>query len=90
VSPVDARYLPAAVCAADRSVTPRQLAVLRAHVATGSYRCAAYQLGISYRTVRSHLVAVRLRLGVDTTEQAVYVLTARGVLVVPEVGRRTA
>ena len=75
---------------AGTDVTPRQLQVLGAHVSAGSYKAAGLALGISPRTVRAHLVNVRQRLAVSTTEQAVYVLTARGVLVVPGVGRRVA
>ena len=70
--------------------TARQLEVIAAHVATGSYKGAGWALGISPRTVRSHLVTLRIRLGVATNEQAVYVLTARGVLVLPGIGRRVA
>ena len=73
-----------------RDVTPRMVEVVAAHVAAGTYKGAAEALGISPRTVRGHLVAVRERLGVETTEQAVYILTARGVLVVPGVGRQAA
>lgn len=73
-----------------REPTERQLQVIAAHVAAGTYKGAGDLLGISPRTVRAHLVSIRQRLGVSTSEQAVYVLTARGILVVPGVGRRAA
>ena len=73
-----------------RDVTPRMVEVVAAHVAAGTYKGAGQALGISPFTVRDALGDVRERLGVETTEQAVYILTARGVLVVPGVGRRAA
>ena len=79
-----------AATTADRHPTDRQVQTLAAVIATGSYGEAAATLGIRPRTVCNHLVGLRLRLGVETTLQAVYVLTARGVLVVPSVGRRAA
>ena len=54
--------------------TPRQVEVLRAYVATGSYGAAADSLGIAKATVRNHLHDLRLRLGVGTTAQAVFLL----------------
>jgi DNA-binding CsgD family transcriptional regulator len=73
-----------------REPTPRQVEVLATYVVTGSYKCAADELGIRYSTVRNHLVSLRIRLGVQTTPQAIYVMTARGLLVIPGVGRRVA
>jgi len=70
--------------------TPRQVEVLAAYVVTGSYKCAAEDLGIQYSTVRNHLLTLRMRLGVQTTHQAIYILTARGLLVIPGVARRRA
>ena len=64
-------------------VTARQLACVQAHLTTGSMKAAAHELGISPLTVRNHLETVRLRLGVDTTEQAVAILVSRGRLKVP-------
>lgn len=69
-------------------VTDRQVAVLAAVVEAGCYAEAGHRLGIRVSTVRNHLVEVRQRLAVETTMQAVYVLTARGQLVCPTVGRR--
>ena len=66
-----------------RHPTSRQVEVLAAHVATGSCRAAAEHLGISHNTVRGHLVRLRLVMGVQTTEQAVYILVAQGRLTVP-------
>jgi DNA-binding CsgD family transcriptional regulator len=54
--------------------TERQLEALRAYVRLGSHLDAAAALGISQRTFKSHLAALRQRLGVQTTAQAVYVL----------------
>jgi DNA-binding NarL/FixJ family response regulator len=65
-------------------VTPRQLAAIRAHLCTGTYKGAALRLGISPRTVRAHVARIRIRLNVETTEQAIYVLVASGQLIVPE------
>ena len=65
-----------------REPTERQIAVLEAYLATGSYRAAAAELGIGYSTVRGHLVNLRLKLGCDNTAQATYVLTRDGRLVV--------
>jgi DNA-binding CsgD family transcriptional regulator len=65
------------------AITPRQLDSIRAHVETGIMKAAAARLGVSTNTLRGHLAGARIRLGVDTTEQAVYVLTVRGELVVP-------
>jgi DNA-binding NarL/FixJ family response regulator len=70
--------------------TSRQVQVLAAVVATGSNKGAAYLLGISSHTIRNHLTALRQKLDVETNLQAAYVLTARGVLVIPTVGRRAA
>ena len=61
-----------------REPTERQLEVLEAYLATGSYRAAAAELGVGYGTVRGHLVNLRLKLGCDNTAQAVYVLTRSG------------
>ena len=66
-----------------RDVTPRQLAAVRALLATGSPKGAAELLGISPLTVRDHLADARLRLGVETNEQLVLVLSRRGRLSVP-------
>ena len=65
------------------AVTARQLACVQAHITTGTMKAAANVLGISPFTVRNHLEAVRLRLGVETTEQAVAILVSRWRLDVP-------
>lgn len=54
--------------------TLRQLDVLRAYVHAGTHRTAAARLGLSVRTVRSHLAELRVRLGVHNEAQAVYTL----------------
>ena len=70
-----------------RVVTPRQLACFQAILATGTPKGAAHLLGISPFTLRNHLATARIRLGVGTNEQAIYLLTKRGVL---ERGPRSA
>lgn len=69
---------------------PCQVEVIAAVVAAGTYKAAAARLGLRPGTVRNHLMAPRSRLGVETTTRAVYVLTARGLPVVPSVGRSAA
>jgi hypothetical protein len=64
-------------------VTTAQLEALRALVSEGDGKAAAHSLGISYDRLRHRLAAVHRALGVETTVQAVYVLTVRGELVVP-------
>ncbi len=79
-----------ATSTASHGPTARQVAVLATVIASGTYKEAAFALGISPLTVRNHLADIRYRLGVETNGQAIYVLTALGVLVVPSVGRRAA
>jgi DNA-binding transcriptional LysR family regulator len=63
--------------------TARQLEIIAAVVATGSQKAAAVSLGVSEHNVNGTLGRLRLRLGDDVSlEQAVYILTARGLLVV--------
>jgi len=66
-----------------RDLTPRQLAIVQAHLWLGT-QGAAEQLGISPATVKSHLAAARARMGVQTEAQLVCLLTLRGCLDVPE------
>ncbi len=73
-----------------RDVTPRMVEVVAAIVATGGRQAAADQLGIGIHAVDHHLARIKARLGVETPAQAIYVLTARGLLIVPGVGRRAA
>jgi DNA-binding NarL/FixJ family response regulator len=61
-------------------VTDRQLDVVRAYVSTTTVKGAAASLGVSPRTVKRNLAAVRCRLGVETTTQAVVILAIRGYL----------
>ncbi len=68
-------------------LTPGQLAAVQAHVAAGSVKGAASRLGLAAGTVHNHLAVVRDRLGVETTEQAVYLLTHDGILEVPDIRR---
>ena len=62
-----------------RDLTPRQLAIVQAHLWLGT-QGAAEQLGISPYTVKSHLAAARARMGVQTEAQLVCLLTLRGCL----------
>jgi DNA-binding transcriptional LysR family regulator len=57
---------------------PAELAALVALVEEGSYRAAATRLRRSVSTVKGQVVSLRMRLGVRTTEQAIYVGTRRG------------
>ena len=47
-------------------LTPRQREALKARVCSRSDQEAAAMLGISVSTLRSHLAAIRTRLGVDS------------------------
>lgn len=51
--------------------TDRELATLRAYVASGSVKEAAAQLGVHEQTVKRHLANIRSRLGVESNVQAV-------------------
>lgn len=62
--------------------TARQLEVIAAVIATGSQKAAAASLCITVGTVNMHLGKLRDCLSVSSTAQAIYVLTARGFLVV--------
>ena len=48
-----------------RDLTPRQLAIVQAHLWLGT-QGAAEKLGISRYTVKSHMAAARARMGVQT------------------------
>ena len=61
-----------------QAITPHQLAAVRAHVSKGTGKAAAYSLGITRSSLAESLGAVRHKLGCETTEQAVYLLTVRG------------
>jgi hypothetical protein len=64
--------------------TRRQLEVIAAVIATGSQKAAAISLGTTEHNVNGTLGRLRLRLGDGVSlEQAVYILTVRGLLVVP-------
>jgi len=62
-----------------RDLTPRQLAIVQAHLWLGT-QGAAEKLGISRYTVKSHMAAARARMGVQTEAQLVCILTLRGCL----------
>jgi hypothetical protein len=64
-----------------RTLTPRQLAAVRAHVSEGTGKAAAYSLGISGRiAARAPRRGASQSSAVKRTEQAVYLLTVRGEL----------
>jgi DNA-binding NarL/FixJ family response regulator len=50
--------------------TEAELAALRAYIAAGSVKGAAYQLGLSPSTIKQHLQNVRSRMGAKTTTEA--------------------
>jgi hypothetical protein len=64
-------------------LTPRQRGAAQAHVSEGTQKAPGVCPRAHPRTLTNHLTAVRQRLGVDTTEQAVVVLTLRCELVGP-------
>jgi transposase len=65
--------------------TARQLEVIAAVIATGSQKAAAASLGVTEHTVNGSLGRLRCRLGDGVSlEQAVYILTTRGLLVIAE------
>jgi len=66
-----------------RDLTPRQLAIVQAHLWLGT-QGAAEKLGISPATVKSHMAAARARMGVQTEAQLVCLLTLRGCLTCPK------
>ena len=59
------------------TATERELAVLAAVIAAGSEKAAAHRLGLSHSTVKHHLASARLRAGVTTTAQLVWILQSR-------------
>jgi DNA-binding CsgD family transcriptional regulator len=61
-----------------RALTPRQLDAVRALLATGNPKAAAYTMGISPLTFRNLIADARIRAGVESNEQLVYRLSKRG------------
>ena len=59
-------------------LTDRQLAVLDAMLRRVPMKEAACELGNTHQTVKGHHKANRVRLGVESTEQAIYVGARRG------------
>ncbi len=59
------------------TATERELAVLAAVIAAGSEKAAAHRLGLSHSTVKHHLASARLKVGVATTAQLVWILQSR-------------
>jgi DNA-binding NarL/FixJ family response regulator len=62
------------------SLTPRELHVLRLLAEGATNRQAAARLGLSQRTVESHIAKLYRRLGVSTRVQAVVQATRLGIL----------
>jgi DNA-binding NarL/FixJ family response regulator len=63
-----------------RTLTPRELMVLRLMVSGLSNRDIAAALAISERTVKFHVTAILNRLGADNRTQAVSLAVRRGIL----------
>lgn len=57
-----------------KSITPRQIEVLKSRFIHGSRKEGARALGISEMTARWHIERLCEHLGVETAEQAVYIL----------------
>lgn len=55
------------------SLTPRECDVMRAVIAHGGLKVVAHSMGISYSSVKNHLVSIHGKLNVDTTVQAVVI-----------------
>jgi len=64
----------------DHPLTDRELEVLQAAARGERNKEIAYKLGISERTVKSHLTSVYNKFGVDSRTAAVAIATQRGVL----------
>ena len=56
--------------------TPHELEVLKAYLRHGG-KGAATELGLSESTVREHLFRLRVRLGVRSTAEMVYLMSGR-------------
>lgn len=64
-------YRPARFLAKDKSLlTPREEAMVRAYIAHGSIAAAAKAQGVTYQTACNQMVAVRHKLGANTTKHA--------------------
>jgi DNA-binding NarL/FixJ family response regulator len=57
--------------------TDREVGVVAAVLAAGSEKAAAHRLGLSHSTVKHHLANARLKAGVATTAQLVWILATR-------------
>ena len=63
-----------------RTLTPRELMVLRLMASGLSNRDIAAALAITERTVKFHVTAILNRLGADNRTQAVALAVRRGIL----------
>ena len=61
-------------------LTRRELEVLEKTAEYGLYSVVAHALGITGDTVKTHLEHIRGKMQVDTTVQAVYIATSRGII----------
>ncbi len=61
-----------------RDLTPRQLDAVRALLAAGNPKAAAYTMGISPLTFRNLIADARIRVGVESNEQLIFRLSKRG------------
>lgn len=83
LAPSVARRLVAQVRGGDQRLTPREVEVLAAVARGGSNAAIGAELFISEATVKTHLLRVFAKLGVDDRTRAVTVAIERGILPAP-------
>jgi DNA-binding NarL/FixJ family response regulator len=83
LAPSVARRLVAQVRQADQRLTPREIEVLAAVARGGSNSQIGTELFITEATVKTHLIRVFAKLGVDDRTRAVTVALERGLLPSP-------
>ncbi len=83
LAPSAARRLVAQVRGNDQRLTPRELEVLAAVAQGGSNSAIGTRLFISEATVKTHLLRIFAKLGVDDRTRAVTVAIERGILPQP-------
>jgi len=62
----------------NNTLSEKQIKVLKYIVAYGSYKHVARQLNCAEQTVKNNIKAIREKLEVDTTLQAIYKATKEG------------
>lgn len=70
------RVVPARPTPSGRA-TDREVGVVAAVLVAGSEKAAAHRLGLSHSTVKHHLANARLKVGVATTAQLVWIIAKR-------------